>query len=371
MVEALRALGTQIVEDGEDLRVIPGPLVGPARIDCGLAGNVMRFVPAIAGLASGLVEFDGDPRARERPLAPLLGALRSLDIELREQNGDQLPFSVIGSGHVQGGAVDIDASASSQFVSALLMAGCRFDTGLVLRSVGARVPSQPHINMTIAMMANAGIAVETGDGPIWRVPATCPRVGDVRVEPDLSNAMPFFAAAMVTRGRCVIPDWPTKTVQPLDLVASLVAAFGAELTLTESGLTVEAGTHLTGCHLDMHEVGELVPTVTALAAFASSPTTITGVAHLRGHETDRLAALASEFNALGGDVTETADGLLINPQPLASGVFHTYDDHRLATTGAIVGLSVPGILVENVATTAKTLPEFTAIWQGMVGEPTA
>ena len=371
MVAALRGLGTEIIDQGDDWVITPGPLNGPAQVDCGLAGNVMRFVPAISVLATGRIDFDGDPRARARPLAPLIQTLGTLGAELVDPNSGRLPFSVLGRGKLPGGPAGIDASESSQFISALLLAGCRYDHGLLLRSVGPGVPSLPHVDMTVAMLRQSGVAVERLSGPAWHVPAGTPRVGSVSVEPDLSNALPFFAAAMITGGRCVVPNWPTQSVQPLDIVASIVASFGGSLSTGTEGLAVQGGAQLTGSDLDMHEVGELVPTVTALASLAATPTVIRGVAHLRGHETDRLAALAEEFTALGGDVTQTEDGLRINPRRLGPGVFHTYDDHRLATTGAIVGLAVPGVLVENVATTGKTLPEFTSLWQHMLGNAAA
>jgi 3-phosphoshikimate 1-carboxyvinyltransferase len=371
MVQALQSLGVSIQDDGDDWQVTPHPLSGPAVIDCGLAGNVMRFVPAFAGLANGAVEFVGDQRARERPLAPLLDSLRQLGVSIIDAGRGSIPFTIEGHGRVAGGTVELDSSSSSQFLSALLLAGCRFEGGLTVRTIGSGVPSQPHVAMTLSTLHAAGIEADRLDASTWRVRPGTPQLHECTIEPDLSNALPFFAAAMLSGGSCTIPNWPTETVQPLSRVSEILHAMGATVELSASGLTVTAGETLMGADLDMREVGELVPTITAIAVAASSATTIRGVAHLRGHETDRLAALSREFVGLGGDVQETEDGLTINPQPLTPGVFHSYADHRMATAGALVGLRVPGIQVENIATTDKTLPEFTRRWHDMIGDAAA
>ena len=273
---------------------------------------------------------------------------------------------MIGAGAVRGGNATIDASASSQFVTALLLAGCRYDDGLTLTSVGATVPSRPHIAMTLTLLNQCGVEADEVDENTWRVMPSKIRVGDASIEPDLSNATPFLAAALMTGGQCRISGWPANSVQPTNAVRDLVEQFGGSLTIGAQTLEVRAGRSLTGADLDMSAIGELVPTVVALATVADSPTTIRGVAHLRGHETDRLAALAAEYNALGGDVSETADGLVIKPRPLHGGTFHTYHDHRLATAGALTGLVTPGVFVENVATTNKTLPNFPQLWERML-----
>jgi 3-phosphoshikimate 1-carboxyvinyltransferase len=329
----------------------------------------MRFGSAMAGLAVGDITFDGDPRARERPMAPLLNALRIIGVDLVSIGG-HLPVTVRGQGHVRGGPVKIDSRASSQFVTALLLSGCRFDEGLTLTSDGGAVPSRAHIDMTLAALRHSSVPV-TEDGRTWRIEPAMPVVDRVTIEPDLSNAVPFLGAALLTAGRCRIPGIPRESVQPVTAVISLIEAFGGEVALDDTGLRVTGGRELSGVDLDMSDIGELVPVVTALAAVARSPSRIRGVAHLRGHETDRLAALAREFVALGGDVTETADGLLVNPRPLLGGTFHTYDDHRMATTGALLGLAVSGIEVENVSTTAKTLPGFAGLWSSMLGSSAA
>lgn len=368
MLAGLRAMGVDIVDagaEGTDLLVTPGPLRGGAAVDCGLAGTVMRFLPPVAALARGAVTFDGDPRARERPLAPLVDGLRQLGVPVEDGGRGGLPLTVHGTGRLRGGAAAVDATASSQFVSGLLLSAPRFTDGLTLTHAGGDVPSRPHIDLTLAMLRARGVAA--GElGPVsWRVEPGPIAGGEVDVEPDLSNAAPFLAAALVTGGEVRMPAWPAGSGQPGAALVDLLAAFGATVEVGDAGLTVRGGP-LRGVDLDLHEVGELVPVLAAVAALADGVTRFRGVAHLRGHETDRLAALAGELGRLGGDVTETEDGLVIRPAPLHGGRFATYADHRLATAAAVVGLVVPGVVVEDVATTAKTLPGFVGLWTGLL-----
>jgi 3-phosphoshikimate 1-carboxyvinyltransferase len=273
---------------------------------------------------------------------------------------------VHGAGRVRGGTVRIDASGSSQFVSALLLAGARFDEGVTVRHVGPPVPSEPHVVMTVEALRDVGVVVDDEDHEVWRVEPGPVGALDVQVEPDLSNAAPFLAAAAVTGGQVCVPGWPQYTTQAGDHLRDLLDRMGTEVCLDREGLTVRGTGELFGIDADLHAAGELTPVVAALAALADSPSHLRGIAHLRGHETDRLAALARELNALGGDVTETADGLVIRPRPLHGGLFATYHDHRLATAAAVLGLRVPGVLIENVGTTAKTLPGFTDLWRRMI-----
>ncbi len=373
MAQALAALGADLEEVpgsgafGPDWVVTPAQLRGPATIDCGLAGTVMRFVPPVAALAAGPVRFDGDPAARRRPMATVVAALRALGVRVDDEGSQGfLPFTVHGTGRVRGGALRIDASASSQFVSGLLLAAPRFDEGLVVEHVGTPIPSAPHVVMTVEALRDVGVVVDDGDPSVWRVDPGPVGALDVQVEPDLSNAAPFVAAAVVTGGRVHVPGWPQYTTQAGDLLRDLLDQMGADVTLDRSGLTVVGNGELYGIDADLADASELTPTVAALAALAEGPSQLRGVAHIRGHETDRLAALTTELNALGGDVTETADGLVIRPRPLRGGLFHTYGDHRMATAAAVLGLRVPGVLVEDVDTTAKTLPGFTRLWTAML-----
>ncbi|WP_240945302.1 3-phosphoshikimate 1-carboxyvinyltransferase [Rhodococcus sp. HNM0569] len=377
MIDALRALGVDIREDADEggrpattLHVTPHRLHG-GTVDCGLAGTVMRFVPPLAALADGIVEFDGDAQARTRPLATILDALRALGAEV---TGDALPFRVAGHGAVRGGDVTIDASGSSQFVSGLLLSGAAFDGGVTVHHAGKAVPSMPHIDMTVAMLRESGVAVTTpADGPdadTWHVAPGTIHAVDRAVEPDLSNATPFLAAAAVTAGEVTVPHWPARTTQAGDAIRGILTAMGAHVTPGPAGLAVHGPQSLRGVDVDLHDVGELAPTVAALAALADGPSQLRGIAHLRGHETDRLAALAHEISGLGGNVTETDDGLSIVPAPLHGGTWRSYADHRMATAGAIVGLRVPGVVVEDIDTTAKTLPGFDRLWHDMLAGDT-
>ena len=368
MAAALTALGSPVDTSGDDWPVRPGTLRGPAAVDCGLAGTVMRFVPPVAALADGEVAFDGDPHARTRPMGAMLAALRELGIRVDDEGRGTLPFTVQGEGRVRGGRVVIDASASSQFVSALLLAGARFDEGIEVVHEGAPVPSMPHIDMTVASLREHGVEVDDSGRHRWLVAPGQVRAVDVTVEPDLSNAAPFLAAGVVTGGRVTVSGWPRTTTQAGDALREVLTRMGATVTLDESGLTVGRTGPLQGVDLDLHDVGELTPALAALAALAESPSTLHGVAHIRGHETDRLSALATELRRLGGDVTELPDGLEIRPAPLHGGTFRTYADHRMAHAAVILGLAVPGVLVEDVDTTAKTFPGFARAWTELLGD---
>lgn len=362
MVAGLRAMGTAIVEDGADWRITPGPLTADATVDCGLAGTVMRFVPPVAGLSSGTVAFDGDPHMRQRPVGEVLTALAGLGVDIDDGGRGSLPFVVRGTGSVRGGTVVIDASASSQFISALLLAGARYDTGIDVRHDGKPVPSLPHIDMTVAMLRARGVEVDDADANRWAVAPGPIAALDETIEPDLSNAAPFLALAATTGGRITVRDWPTATTQPGDELRHVLTQMGCTVTLDDEGLTVSGGDTIAGIDLDLHDIGELTPAIAALCALADSPSHLRGVGHIRHHETDRLAALAAELGNLGADVTEHPDGLTIRPAPLHGGVFRTYADHRMAHAGVIIGSAVEGVQVEDIATTSKTFTDFPGAW---------
>ncbi|HVL85672.1 MAG TPA: 3-phosphoshikimate 1-carboxyvinyltransferase [Pseudonocardia sp.] len=367
MVAALAALGVPVTVDGEHVAIgAHGGFQGGGAVDCGLAGTVMRFVPPAAVLADGPVTFDGDPRARERPMHTVLGALRALGARV---DGDLLPFTLHGTGGLPGGEVVIDASASSQFVSGLLLSGAGYDKGVTVVHDGDPLPSLPHIDMTVAMLRTGGVTVHD-DGPnTWRVEPGPVAARTWTVEPDLSNAAVFLAAAAVTGGRVTVAGWPAGSTQPGVAVLDVLERFGCAIEPGPDGMTVTGPGTLVGVDVDLHEVGELAPTVAAVAALAGTPSRLRGIAHLRGHETDRLAALATELTALGGDASETADGLVIRPASLRADrqrPWRAYADHRMATAGAVVGLVVPDVAVDDVACTAKTIPDFPARWRELV-----
>ncbi|MGZ8176666.1 3-phosphoshikimate 1-carboxyvinyltransferase [Williamsia sp. SKLECPSW1] len=365
MLAALEALGVGVAVDGEPttVTVTPGRLHG-GHVECGLAGTVMRFVPSLAALADGVVTVDGDEQMRARPVDVILRALGDLGVAV---DGTALPFAITGTGTVPGGAVTLDASSSSQFVSGLLLSAARFDRGITVHHVGTPVPSQPHIDMTVEMLRAAGVAVDDGDANTWRVAPGPVAAVDWVVEPDLSNAAAFLAAAAATGGSVSVPHWPARTTQPGAQIVDVLDAMGASTERADGVLTVRGPDRLQGISADLGDIGELTPTIAALCALAESASTLSGIAHLRGHETDRLAALTAEITALGGRCTETADGLRIEPAPLHGGVWHSYADHRMATAGALVGLVVDGVEVDDIGCTSKTLPDFPAMWSAMLG----
>ena len=370
MAQALSSLGVAIETDGDAYVVTPGPLSGPTEVDCGLAGTVMRFVPPIAAITDGDVRFDGDPHARMRPMQQIIDSLRALDVVVDDDNRGSLPFTVRGKGFVRGGEVTLDASASSQFVSALLLAGCRYDSGITVIHSGGPLPSMPHIDMSVEVLRGVGIKVDVdvndAQYATWQVHPGIPQPFNVTVEPDLSNAAPFLAAALVCGGSVTIPNWPERTNQAGDSLRTILPLLGAEVTRSGSDLTVFGSGKIHGIDIDLHQVGELTPVIAVLCALADSPSQLRGIAHLRGHETDRLAALVTELTKLGGDVSETEDGLIIKPAPLHGGTFATYSDHRMAMAAAVLGLSIPDLLVEDITTPSKTLPEFSEMWLDLV-----
>jgi 3-phosphoshikimate 1-carboxyvinyltransferase len=367
MAAGLRAMGTQVsTVDDERWVVRPRPLAGPAHVDVGLAGTVMRFLPAVAARATGEVTFDGDEYARRRPLGALVDALNALGARIDAAPGGGLPLTVHGTGAVTGGEVTIDASASSQLVSGLLLAAPAFERGVVVRHAGPPVPSAPHLRMTVEMLRAAGAAVDDATPNVWSVAPGRLAGRAWEIEPDLSGALPFFAAALVTGGQVTLLGWPRSSAQPVDVLRGLLDRMGGQVTLGTDGLTVRGTGRVHGVDADLSEVGEMTPAIAALCALADSPSRLRGVAHIRTHETDRLAALARELTGLGAQVTEVPDGLEITPRPLRGTVFATYDDHRMAHAAAVIGLAVPGVELTDVACTAKTLPEFPALWSAMV-----
>ena len=370
MVKGLQSLGCKVeqikTDQGFDYQVIPGKLTGPTQIDVGNAGTVMRFLPPIAALATGLIHFDGDERSHQRPIGPVLSALEQLGVSVEHNNKYKLPITINGAGKIEGGTVEIDASASSQFVSALLLVAPATQEGITIKNIGPSLPSAPHIEMTIQMLEKFGATVQR-TASSWSV-KPCQLIGqDLVIEPDLSNAAPFMAAAMICGGSVKVSDWPLNTTQPGDQLRSIFTKMGAKVELNASGLTITGSGKIDGIDIDLGDVGELTPSIAAVASLATTPSALRGISHLRLHETDRLSALASEINNLGGSVIEGPGDLIIKPGKMnASQIFRSYEDHRMATAGAIIGLAVEGVIVENIETTRKTLSDFPGMWQGML-----
>ena len=371
MSAGLAAMGVGI-ESGSDAQgdywvITPAPLKGPAKVDVGNAGTVMRFLPPLAALASGDIAFDGDPRSYERPLGPVIKALEDLGISIEHEGRYSLPMVMKSQGSIPGGNLTIDASASSQFLSALLLVAPSMTNGITVKHSGGTLPSMPHIEMTVQMLRDFGATVTVdAAAQSWRVEPGALHGVDLVIEPDLSNAAPFISLAIVCGGSITISDWPRSTTQPGDQLRDIFTSMGSTVEFVDGGLKVTGGESIHGIDIDLHDVGELTPSIAALAALADSPSYLRGIGHLRLHETDRLAALTREINSLGGNVTEEETALHITPAPLHSGVFHTYEDHRLATAGAVIGLVVDGIEVENIATTRKTLTDFPGLWKSLL-----
>jgi 3-phosphoshikimate 1-carboxyvinyltransferase len=389
---ALRAMGREVTDGGQEQepgsagswRVVAGqpPAGSRVRVDVGNAGTVLRFLPAVAALTAAEVAFDGDERIRERPIGPILGALRQLGASIEDDGRGAAPFTVLGHGRVRGGQVTLDASGSSQLISGLLLAAPRFDQGIEIRHEGPPVPSAPHIAMTVRMLRAAGAEVierQSGPGAVpaaagpdrpdsWQVRPGRLDLGSVTVEPDLSNAGPFLAAALVTSGTLTLAGWPQDSLQAARPILDVLTRMGARCQAGPDGMTISGTGTVSGITADLRDVAELAPVLTAVAALADTPSQFTGLAHTRRHETDRLAALAKEINSLGGDITELPDGLQVRPRPLraAEEPFRSYDDHRMVMAAAVLGLRVPGIRVANAQTVAKTFPGFSAVWAGML-----
>ena len=367
MSAGLRAMGISISDGADSWTVTPKPLHGPAKVDVGNAGTVMRFLPPLAALAHGEIAFDGDPRSYERPLGPVIKALEELGIEIEHEGRYSLPMVIKAKGFIPGGELVIDASASSQFLSALLLVAPSMKNGITAQHRGGSLPSMPHIEMTVQMLRDFGATVHVDtNAQRWRVEPGALKGQDLVIEPDLSNAAPFLSIAMVCGGSITISDWPKKTTQPGDQLREILTQMGASVEFTNDGLKLTGSGSIHGIDIDLHDVGELTPSIAALAALADSPSHLRGIGHLRLHETDRLAALTREINLLGGSVVEEETALHITPAPLHAGTFHTYEDHRLATAGAVLGLVVPDITVENIATTRKTLTDFPGLWNSLV-----
>ena len=367
MLEALEKLGCNVVKKSNSVEISPMKKDhSEISIDVGLAGTVMRFVPPLAALSSGTSHFDGDERARNRPMKTLIESLKKLNVKVIDNHQGKLPFSIISDGQITGGEIEIDASESSQFISALMLVGAKFNNGLTIKHVGQNLPSLPHIEMTIEMLKEVGVKTNQINATTWRIDNQTINSRNWVVEPDLSNAGPFLAAAMVTKGEIKINDWPLQTTQAGNSWIEILSLMGANIQLNSKQLILKNDSEIKGINYNLNDVGELTPVLVAISLFANSKSEFTGISHLRGHETDRLAALVENITAIGGDAKETEDGLIINPKQLHGGVWKAFDDHRMATAGAVIGLKVKDIYVDDIATTSKTLPNFEEMWNKMV-----
>lgn len=388
MMDALRALGVRCeIDAATDTTVTVVPPAndrfrGNTKVFCGLAGTVMRFVPGLAMFADGPVDFDGDEQAYARPMKPVLDGLQQLGATIQYHGEEgRLPFTITPptvdpAARATPSVVSIDSSGSSQFISGLLLVGSRVPGGLELHHTGEKTPSLPHIRMTVADLRGSGVSVQADEeARVWTVrPGAVQLPNAVTVEPDLSNAAPFLGAALIAGGTVRVPHWPENTTQPGGLLPGYLERMGAKVSFpSENGIRyceVRGDGHIKGLgDFDLTAAGEIAPSLAAVLVFADEPTRMLGIGHLRGHETNRLEALVNEIKRIGGEARELSDGLEIVPvssENLKPSEMETYADHRMATFAAMLGLRIKGIQVHNVATTAKTLPDFVNMWNGML-----
>lgn len=367
MLDALEKLGCNVLKQSNSVEISPMKKNhGEISIDVGLAGTVMRFVPPLAALGIGITNFDGDERARKRPMKTLIESLKKLNVKVIDNYEGKLPFSIETNGQIIGGEIEIDASESSQFISALMLVGAKFTNGITIKHIGKNLPSLPHIQMTIEMLNEVGVKTNKIDKTTWRIDNQEIKSKDWHIEPDLSNAGPFLAAAMITSGEVKIKDWPLQTTQAGNSWIQILSLMGAKIQLNSNELILKNDSEIKGIKYDLKDVGELTPVLVAISLFANSKSEFIGISHLRGHETDRLAALVENITSIGGDAQETEDGLIINPKKLHGGIWKAFDDHRMATAGAVIGLRINDIYVDDISTTSKTLPNFEEMWNKMV-----
>lgn len=371
MIESLVKLGTQISRtSGGDIVIVPATTDIPVNtgIDCGLAGTVMRFIPPVAALFPGTIRFDGDLAARARPMSATIGSLQKLGCQVTAENPETLPFTISSTGEILGGELEIDASASSQFVSGLLLAAPRFKNGLTLTHVGKTLPSMPHIEMTLKCLTDRGVKAEQLSANTWRVEPGPIAGKSIVIEPDLSNAGPFLAAALVAGGSVRIRNWPKQSTQVGKLFEEILPKMGGQVSFDGNDLVVLGNGEVKPIDIDLSLGGELAPVVIALAVLANGKSRVTGISHLRGHETDRLKALTTEINKIGGQAIELTDGIEIQASSnLHGSLWDSYGDHRMATAAAIIGLAVPGITVNDINVVSKTMPNFIELWSQMLG----
>ena len=396
MMSALKIFGVRFeeMESYTSVLVIPPhgnifDIADGAVVNCGLAGTVMRFVTALSLFANKPIRFDGDKQAYARPMKPVLDGLEQLGAHVK-YHGEVgfLPFSIIppknfGSYEIndqqtthQNHVVRIDSSSSSQFISALLLIASRIPGGLCIEHIGSKLPSMPHIRMTMEDIRKAGGVVDMSESGVWHVKEhdlTLP--DEVVVEPDLSNAAPFIGAALIAGGCVKIPNWPFETTQPGGLLPRILEQMGAEVFLEHESLNSGVlcvksnGSIKAISNLDLSAAGEITPSIAAMLAFADGVSELHGIAHLRGHETNRLDAIVTELKRVGIGAEELDDGIRIIPSRNMHGeVMETYADHRMATFASMLGLRIPNITIKNIATTRKTIPDFPGMWCKMISK---
>ena len=357
MSNGLNQLGVLVRRSGDELIVsgTGGKLYAPKfPIPVGNSGTTLRFLISLSSLAKGRTVLEGDMRMADRPIDDLLDALRQLGVDARVLG---VRYSVEG-GNLAGGGAKVKADKSSQFLSSLLMVA-PYAAKDVRIEVQGSLSSVPYVDITLDVMEKFGVRVGSVDRKLFTVKSGQRyNVGEFRVEPDASGASYFFAAAAITGGEVLIRNVKRDSCQGDMKFVEVLKEMGCSLCEEEGGLRILGANRLSGINIDMNAMPDVVPTLAVTSVFASGPTRIRNVAHLRYKESDRLAALATELKKLGADIALTTDGLEINPVPLHGGQLDTYDDHRLAMSFALVGLKVPGIVIENPECVKKSFPAF-------------
>lgn len=368
MLAALSNLGVSIEADPErgtaviDGGLNPGFTDEPVSVDARQSGTTSRFLlPMLAATPGGFV-LDGHPQMRSRPFGPQLNALRLLGAEI---DGEHLPLRISGR-VLDGGAVTVSSSISSQFLSGLLLSAPLL-TGRTVIEVAGTLVSRPYVDLTIATMESFGVSVQvepaeisegTGSALRLTVDHSTYRGTELELEPDASAASYFFAAAAITGGRVRVNGLGRGTVQGDIGFVSLLERMGAEVTIADTYTEVTGTGTLSGINVDMADVSDTAQTLAVVAAFADSPTEITGVGFIKFKETDRITAVVNELSRRGIDARATEDGMIIHPGTPTPGTVSTYEDHRMAMSFALLGLRHPGIEIDNPDCVAKTFPRF-------------
>lgn len=363
MAESLRRLGISVAEDSEALTftvegkggIIPADR---AELFVGNSGTTARFLTAMLALGQGEYLLDGVPRMRQRPIQPLLDALRQLGVDAASVTGSGCPPVRVRASGLAGGKVRLPGNLSSQYLSALLMVGPCTRLGLEIEIQGDLV-SKPYVDLTVQAMQAFGAAVGCEGYRRFVVPGGQRyRARDYTVEPDASAASYFFALAAATGGRVRVRNLGARSAQGDVRFVDVLERMGCRVLREPDSITVQGPPSLRGIEVDMNAISDTVQTLAAIAPLASGPVVIRNVAHIRHKETDRIHALATELRRLGVVVDEFPDGLAIYPSLVRPGTVQTYDDHRMAMSFAVLGCRVPGITIENPGCVAKTFPDF-------------
>ncbi len=373
MIDALQRLGldVQANADRTELTVVGcgGRIpAGQAELFLANSGTSIRFLTALATLGQGIYRLDGVARMRARPIQDLLDGLGQLGADVRAEFDNGCPPVVVRACGLPGGSATIQGNVSSQFLSGLLMTAPYAQSDVCLRVDGDLV-SQPYVRMTLAVMSAFGIRVDGSRLDSFAIAAGRRYAGrDYAVEPDASAASYFWAAAAITGGRVTVAGLTRDALQGDVAFCECLAAMGCQVNYADDGITVTGGM-LRGITVNMNAISDTVLTLAAVALYADGPTTITGVAHIRHKETDRIGDLARELRRLGARVEELPDGLRIEPAALNAAEIQTYNDHRMAMSLALVGLRTPGVVILDPGCTEKTYPRFFEDLRTLSDEP--